>query len=101
MLDLTTTMPQSPGPYRCFVTLPTSAAAASARSPRDMHDYTQAEGNNKSEVIIWTSLCQAEETKCTHTDRKWHLRDENLFCVSSAAKKAALGQSKLQTFSSV
>lgn len=98
MLDLTTTMPQSPGPYRYFVTLTTSA---SARSSRDMHDYTQANGNNKSEVVIWTSLCQAEETKCTHTDRKWHLRDKNLFRVSSAAEKVALGQSKLQTFSSV
>lgn len=94
-------MPQSPGQYRCFVTLVTSAEAASARSPRDMHDYTEASGNNKSEVIIWTGLCQAEETKCTHTDRKWHLREKNLFCVSSAAKKVALGQSKLQTFSSV
>lgn len=87
MLDFITTVPQSPGPYRCFVTLATYAVAASARFPRDMHDYTQANGNNKSEVIIWTSLCQAEETKCTHTDRKWHLRDKNLFCVSNATKE--------------
>ena len=47
-----------------------SAKAVSAPSPSGMHDYTQASGNNKSEVIIWTSLCQLEETKCTHTDRK-------------------------------
>lgn len=90
-------MPQNPGPY----TLTTPAEATSAHSLGNMYDYTQASGINRGEAIIWTSLCQAEEPKCTHTDRKWHLRDKNLFCVSTVTKKVALGQSKRQTSISI
>lgn len=100
-----TPMSESPGTYRCFVILAAPAQAVSSYSPMNKHNYTQA-NRNKTEVILWTRVCQAEKTKCAHIDRKWHLRDKNLFCVSSAAKKKseknlAFGQSKLQTFSSV
>lgn len=77
----------------CYATKSCTRAAlplttsAEAPSPRDMQDDTQANGNHKSQAIVGMSLCQAEETKCSHTDRKWHLRDKNLFCVSSAATK--------------
>lgn len=82
-------MPQNPGPYKYFDTLTTPAESTSAHSLGNMYDYTQASGINRGEAIIWTSLCQAEEPKCTHTDRKWHLRDKNLFCVSTVTKKSS------------
>lgn len=85
MLELTP-LSQSPGTYRYFVTLAAPAQAVPSCSPRDKHNYTQA-NRSKTEVIVWTRFCQAEKTKCAHMDRKWHLRDKNLLCVSSAGKK--------------